>query len=187
MLAREGRPYFRTKDEVYYGYELIQENPFVSNDPFSDKLVRYDSSEEFEMLQYLKSIDRELVNLYRSLADDHPALGQYLKLLNTKIDHLAERLVGKANTQSRKVNLSLNGMSFKTEKRIREKTLMKLIIYTKPNLLPIVVKAKVIYSQFHTKNHYHTAVEFESLTEEQADLLSHHIKLAQVQKSKPFI
>ena len=71
-------------------------------------------------------------------------------------------------------------MAFKTTELIKEKTNLKMVIYTKPKMIPIIVEATVVYSQYQSENHYRTAVAFNELTEEQEQILSQHILLGQV-------
>lgn len=57
---------------------------------------------------------------------------------------------------------------------------MKIVIYTKPKMVPIILDAIVVHSQFLNETLYRTAVEFDTLTNEQEQLLSQHIMLAQI-------
>lgn len=70
-------------------------------------------------------------------------------------------------------------MAFKTPDLIKEKTRLKLVIYTKPKMIPIIVEGTVVYSQYQTEHTYRTAVSFNELTSEQEQILSQHILLAQ--------
>jgi hypothetical protein len=47
-------------------------------------------------------------------------------------------------------------------------------------MIPIIIDAMVVYSQFQSEAHYRTAVTFCNLTSEQEQLLSQHILQAQV-------
>ena len=46
-------------------------------------------------------------------------------------------------------------------------------------MIPVVLDAVVVYSQYHSETQYRTAVQFEDLNAEQEQLLSQHIMLAQ--------
>ncbi|CEK10101.1 PilZ domain-containing protein [Legionella hackeliae] len=179
MPVHERRQHFRIEDQIYFDYKLIETEEFCSDKSLTEDLLGQSGKKYLETTQYFQSLDYELSELTQSLALKEPALAHYLNLLNAKIDHLARNLLIGDKIHLRKVNISLGGMSFKTKERIKEKTHMKIVIYTKPKMLPIVVDAVVVYSQFHNENQYRTAVQFEELSPDQEQLLSQHIILAQ--------
>lgn len=179
MPIHERRQHFRTDDHVYFNYKVIKTEEYVSDKLVTEELLGQSGKRYLETTQYFQNLDYELSQLTQSLALRDPTLAHYLNLLNAKVDHLARHLLIGEEIQLRKVNISLGGMSFKTKERIKEKTQMKIVVYTKPKMIPIVVSAMVVYSQFHNETQYRTAVQFESLTAEEEELLSHHIMLAQ--------
>ncbi len=85
-------------------------------------------------------------------------------------------------TKMRKVNLSLGGVTFKTNEQIKEKTGIKIVLYTKPQMIPIILDGVIVYSKFQSENHYRTSVEFNKLSTEQEQLLAQHILQAQIKK-----
>lgn len=179
MPIHERRQHFRIEDHLYFDYKLVE-----SGEPYSDKLITeellgHSGKRYLETTEYFQSLDYELAELTQALALQEPALAHYLNLINAKIEYLARHLMLGEKIQLRKVNISLGGMAFKTTERIKEKTYMKIVIYTKPKMLPIVVNAAVVYSQYYNESLYHTAVQFEGLDREQEQLLSQHIIIAQ--------
>ncbi|KTD62072.1 PilZ domain-containing protein [Legionella spiritensis] len=180
MPVHERRQHFRIDDQIYFDYKVLQQGSFRSDKSVAEELLGHNGQRYLETTQYFQSLDYELSELTQSLALEEPSLAHYLNLLNAKIDHLAHHLLVGEKIHIRKVNISLGGMAFKTNERIKEKTPIKLVIYTKPKMVPIIVDAIVVYSQFVNENHYRTAVQFEPLTNEQEQLLSQHIMLAQV-------
>lgn len=179
MPVHERRQHFRIDDQVYFDYKLIKPGEYCSDKSITEELLGQSGKRYLETTQYFQSLDYELSELTQSIALREPALAHYLNLVNAKIDHLARHLLIGEKIHLRKVNISLGGMAFKTKERIKEKTHMKIVIYTKPKMLPIVVDAVVVYSQFQNENQYRTAVQFEELNSEQEQLLSQHIMLAQ--------
>ncbi|MDI9818521.1 MULTISPECIES: PilZ domain-containing protein [unclassified Legionella] len=179
MPVHERRQHFRIEDQVYFDYQLIGTDEFRSDKAITEDLLGHNGKKYLETTQYFQSLDYELSELTQTIGLHEPALAHYLNLLNAKIDHLSRHLFIDEKINLRKVNISLGGMSFKTKERIKEKTPMKIVIYTKPKMLPIVVDAIVVYSQFHNENQYRTAVQFVELNPEQEQLLSQHIMVAQ--------
>ncbi|STX28311.1 type IV pilus assembly PilZ [Legionella beliardensis] len=180
MPVHERRQHFRIDDEIYFEYKIIESETY-SDKSITDELLGHSGQRYLETTRYFQSLDYELSKLTQSLALKEPAIAHYLNLLNAKIDYLMRHLSIAEKTPKHKVNISLGGMAFHSKQKIKEKTLLKLIIYTKPKMIPIIVNAIVVYSQYVSNHHYRTAVQFESLTAEQEQLLSQHIMLAQVQ------
>ncbi|MBA2657127.1 MAG: PilZ domain-containing protein [Tatlockia sp.] len=179
MPVHERREHFRIEDQIYFDYKLIEAGSIFTDKQITQELLGKSGKNYLETSQYFQSLDQELAEMTQVMALKEPALAHYLNLINAKIEYLARHLLIGEKIQLRRVNISLGGMAFKTKERIIEKTRVKLIIYTKPKMLPIVVNAVVIYSQYHNENSYHTAVRFEELDREQEQLLSQHIMIAQ--------
>ncbi|CDZ78752.1 hypothetical protein BN59_03066 [Legionella massiliensis] len=182
MPVHERRQHFRIEDQIYFDYKLVEPGSFYSDKLITEELLGQSGKRYLETTQYFQSLDYELSELTQTLAMKEPALAHYLNLINAKIEYLARHLMIGEKIHLRKVNISLGGMAFKTKERIKEKTHIKIIIYTKPKMLPIVVNAVVVYSQYHNESQYHTAVQFEELDREQEQLLSQHIIIAQQAK-----
>lgn len=179
MPVHENREHFRVEDQLCFEYKPIQSGTVCSDDEINDSLLRKKNSRYLEAMQYLQSMDNELIDIKRKVALKEPVLAHYLNLLNEKIDYLSRQLLIDEKIQLRKASLSLGGMSFKTKEKLDIDTYMKIVIYTKPRMIPILLDAVVINcTANHTHNH-HTAVRFENLSTEQEELLAQHIILCQ--------
>lgn len=181
MPVHERRQHFRIEDQIYFEYKILKPGNCYSDKSVTDDLLGMSGQRFIETTQYFESLDYELAELTQSLALKEPAIAHYLNLINAKIDYLVRHLTISDKTPLRRVNISLGGMSFKSKEKIKEKTQLKIVVYTKPKMVPIVINATVVYSQYLSETYYRTAVQFENLTQEQEQLLSQHIMLAQVQ------
>jgi hypothetical protein len=179
MPVHERRQHFRIEDQIYFDYLTIEPGTLFSDKQMTDELLGHSGKRYLETNEYFQNLDYELAELTQVLSQKDPALAHYLNLINAKIEYLARHILIGEKIRLRKVNISLGGMAFKTKERIKEKTLMKLVIYTKPKMLPVVLNAIVVYSQYHNETSYHTAVQFEEFSKEQEQLLSQHIILSQ--------
>lgn len=179
MPVHERRQHFRIDDLIYFEYKILEAGNCYSDQTISDDLLGPGGQRYIETMQYFQSLDYELSSLTQALALKEPSIAHYLNLINAKIDYVVRNLTLGDKTQLRKVNISLGGMSFKTKELIKEKTHLKIMIYTKPKLVPIIVNASVVYSQYINKTSYRTAIQFVSLTQEDEQLLSQHIMHAQ--------
>lgn len=180
MPIHERRQHFRIEDYIYFNYRIMEPGEMCSDRAVVDELLGKNGQRYLEASHYFQDIDYELAELTQAIALKDPALAHYLNLLNTKIDYLSRQMLMTNTIQMRKVNISLGGMAFKTTELLKEKTNLKMVIYTKPKMLPIIVEASVVYSQYQNDQHYRTAITFNSLTNEQEQILSQHILLGQV-------
>jgi hypothetical protein len=72
------------------------------------------------------------------------------------------------------------------KKNSRPHTYLKLVIYTKPKMVPIIVGAHVVTSKLMDNQQYKVAVRFDKLTFEQEDLLAQHIMQVQIKQRQQF-
>jgi hypothetical protein len=179
MPVHERRQHFRIEDHMYFDYRIVNPGECFSDLSVTNQLLGESGQKYLEASQYFRSIDYELAGLTQALAVKEPTLAHYLNLLNAKIDYLCRHVFMTGKTQLRKVNISLGGMAFKTNEIVKEQTNLKIVIYTKPKMIPIILDAIVVYSQYQSEAHYRTAVSFSNLTVEQEQLLSQHILQAQ--------
>lgn len=184
MPVQERRQHFRVDDQVYFNYRVLNSGDPAPEQLIIEELLGKNGQKYIETVNYFQSLDYELSELTRTLALKDPSLAHYLNVLNAKIDHLANHLLIDEKISMRKVNISLGGMAFKTKERLDTKTHVKLVIYTKPKMIPLILDAYVVYSEYLQERLYRTAVQFEQLTSEQEQLLSQHIMMAQL-KNQP--
>lgn len=177
-MAQERRQHLRIDDQVYFDFRIKQAGDFSSELGLRGELLGENGQKYLESIHYFQAIDYELAGLSKVVKE--PALLRYLALLNAKIDYLSHQMLIPSHIKRHKVNLSLGGIAFKTEQLIAEETSIKIVLFTKPNLVPIIVDATVVYSQYQSEGYYRTAVSYNGLTAEQEQLLAQHILLAQV-------
>lgn len=181
MPVHERRQHFRIDDQIYFEYRILKPGNCYSDKSITVDLLGVSGQRYLETTNYFQSLDYELAELTRNLALKEPALAHYLNLINAKIDYLARHLTMGEKIPLRKVNISLGGMAFKTREKLKNATRLKVVIYTKPKMIPIILNAQSVHCQYLNESYYRTAIQFENLTEEQEQLLSQHIMLAQVQ------
>lgn len=180
MPVHERRQHFRIDDHLYFDYRVVNPGEFCSDLSLTNQLLGESGQRYLEATKYFQDIDYELAELTQAMGMKEPALAHYLNLLNAKIDYLSRHMLMTHKVQMRKVNISLGGMAFRTNELLKEKTNLKIVIYTKPKMIPIIVDAVVAYSQYQSEKNYRTSVSFNELTNDQEQLLSQHILQAQV-------
>ena len=180
MPVHERRQHFRIDDRMYFNYRILAPGEFCSDSAIISQLLGEQGKKFMEAAQYLQDIDNQLSEHTQDLAIDNPGLAHCLNLLNSKIDYLTRHILMSSDVEIRKVNVSLGGMAFKTPCLVKVDTQVKVVIYTKPKLIPIILDGKVVYSQFQSAGNYRTSLQFEGLNPEQEQLLAQHILLVQI-------
>lgn len=179
MPIHERRQHFRVEDHIYFNYQILEPGELCPDRTVIDHLLGKNGQRYLEAAHYFQEIDYELAELTQIIALKEPTIAHYLNLLNAKIDYLSRQMLMTNTIQLRKVNLSLGGIAFKTPDLIKERTRLKLVIYAKPKMVPIIVEGTVVYSQYQNDHNYRTAVSFSELSSDQEQILSQHILLAQ--------
>ena len=179
MPINERRHHFRVVDHIYFDYKIIRPGDVSSDLEIGHELLGKNGQKYVEAMQFFQNLDYEMTELSQIINLREPALNHYLSLLNSKIDYLARQILMTNNIQLRKVDISLGGLAFNTPDFIKEKTLIKLILYTKPKIIPVIIDAIVIFCEPHGHDEYRTSVSFSSLSKEHEQLISQHILLAQ--------
>lgn len=177
--THERRQHFRIDDEVYFDYRILNSGEMAFDKSITQQLLGIHGKRFMDTVQYFETIDKELEGLTQQLVGKEPSIAHYLNLLNAKIDFVSRQLFMGGKIHLRKVNISLGGMTFKTTEKVAVESALKMVIYVKPKMVPIIVDAKVVYCEHESGNYYRTAVQFYELNVEHEQLLSQHIMLAQ--------
>lgn len=180
--VEERRQHFRIDDHIYFDFRVIDEQNPMSAEDFGKAMLGKSGQKSMESAQYFNQIDQEISDLSQTIALKDPAIAHCLNLLNTKIDYLARQSSEDNQLKLHRVNISLGGMAFRHHHGITKGSKIKMIIYTKPKLIPIMVDAEVVYSEIQKDNLYRIAVQFDELKHDDETLLSQHILQAQIQR-----
>lgn len=180
MPVHERRQYFRIDDHIYFEYKILTPGQICSDLNISKELLGENNQKYLETAQFFQTIDYEMAELTKTISLNDPAIAHYLNLLNSKIDFLSRQMLMTNKIELRKVNISLGGISFKTNEQVKNDAQVKIIIYTKPRMVPIIVDGTVMSSEYVKEHSYRTTITFNNLNPEQEQLLSQHILLAQI-------
>lgn len=180
MPVHERRQHFRIDDSVYFNYIVVQGSAGISDKKIQDELLGTTGKRFTETNQYFETLEQELNEISTQLSLKDPLLAHYLNLLNAKIDHIAHQMTVGDKMQVQRINLSIGGMAFNSKENLPEGTLLKIVLYTKPKMTPILIDAKVLSTKQMSVHQHRVAVVFESMSFESEQLLSQHIMLAQI-------
>ena len=171
------RQYFRVVDNVSIEYRKIDEHHLAAE--------QFELLPEFGLISEFQLLDVESKHLLRSLTDKDKNLGQYLKILNKKLDALAR--VISLNHQVipsesiAEVNLSEGGISLLSKKNFQkgDKLAIKLILF--PNYSGLLLEGRVL-SCSKADSQYSLHIEFLDISEPHQQLIARHIMRIQSQQ-----
>ena len=173
------RQYFRAVDTVSIEIAKIVEQHLAAE--------QFELLPEFGLISEFQLLDVESKHLLRSLTDKDNNLGQFLKIMNKKLDALA-RVISLNHqiipTESVvEVNLSEGGISFSTNEHFlkNEKLAIKLVLL--PNYSGLLLEGRVL-SCSKEDDHFSLHIEFLDISESHQQLIARHIMRIQSQQKQ---
>lgn len=180
MNVQDRRQHDRVDDQLYFDYRIFQSDSYQSEHDLINELLGPDNQQYIETSEYFSDIEAEMKHLTQDIALNTPSIAHYLNLINAKVDFLLRQLLISKKIDLIPVSLSLGGISFRATHKISRHTRAKLLIYTKPKMIPIITNGICLHCHGQKDAHYQITMKFEHLDNHQEQLLSQHILLAQV-------
>ena len=184
--ADDKRNFFRVKDAVNLSYFLIEEEQTKIAPQSSRSLL-----DSCSLSSALTLISQESVTLYRKLEKLHSDFADYLRLLEMKIDLVAQAIVEirkdeVASNKTRNANISLGGIGFESKEPLHIGQYLEIKMLLVHSTLIIVTFVKVIHCSQHPDSlsayPYMIGVEYIGLNEADNEMISQHIAKKQLQQ-----
>jgi len=180
MATNERRGFFRIDKELLLEFKTVDAFTIENADPteqFADSMPLHLYSE-------FHNLDKQALQLHRSLGPEHRQIAEYLNILNKKINLLSRELVAQNSDPTeqhpRKVNLSEVGLAFTSDKAIYKDSYLALRLVFLPSYTGVVVFAKVIRSEPKQGDLFHIAAKFQGLKEADQHILAKYIMEVQL-------
>jgi hypothetical protein len=164
------RQYFRVDDQVLL--ELAALNPDCPD------TTPFELGPAFGLISEFQLLDVESKHLLRHITDRDKSLGQFLKVLNQKLDALSRVLAlnNQITTQSslQPVNLSEGGLSLSSLQlwQRQQEVVLKLILL--PSYSGLILKGRVLSCQGDAPP-YRLHIEFTDISDAHQQLIARHI------------
>lgn len=177
------RQYFRVIDKVSIEIAKIKETHLAAEE--------FELSPEFGLISEFQLLDVESKHLLRTITDKDKNLGQFLKILNKKLDSLA-RVISLNNQvmpsdSIKEVNLSEGGLSIASEQPYKkgEKLAIKLILL--PSYSGLLLEGRVLSCTHEQSDSSEEPIqilhiEFLDISEAHQQLIARHIMRLQSQQ-----
>lgn len=170
--ADDRREYYRIEDALALEFRPLREEEILSGE------VLQDDSALFNLLSDLHLTDFESQHLLRQINERDRPLASYLKVINKRIDLIAQALTQsllKEIGPARQVTLSEGGINFQDPRPLPVGQGLALKIVLLPQGLGLLLRAKVTHCRQLSGGDYEIGTEFDTLTDAQRQLLARHI------------
>lgn len=180
----ERRRYFRIDDEIILFLREIAADQVPESETFQEHAL-----DSFSLSSKLDLLSLESRANLRKIEREHPAVADFLKSLEQKIDLIARALLSSetdlASQPTKHVSLSASGLAFDTDAGLRVGNVLELKMILPPALVGIVAYGRVVYCKQNRGENlppFHIAVDFIGLRERDRELLIRHVVKKQLQQ-----
>lgn len=177
----ERRRFFRIDDYVRLTYQSVSRDTVEKVQPES----LFPDAGLLNLQAELKKLDSESAQLLFQIKDQDRRLGDYLHLLNRKIELvsqqlLADRASSEDNALRREVNLSEGGVAFSNTTALDEGQFLALHLLFLPSYAGVVLFAQVARCEAKHTGQFNIAANFHRPSNTQRQFLSQQIMRAQM-------
>ncbi|WP_305907721.1 PilZ domain-containing protein [Methylomarinum sp. Ch1-1] len=181
---QERRRFFRIEDKVNLVYKVVDENTVTALSHVSDDLLSNCS-----LAAALDAMSQEARIIGARLEKNQPEIFEYLKIIDTKINLLAQALTMQGNQfgehDSRDVNISASGLAFAADEELQPGRFLEIRIMLTSCMAVIVAYGKVIYCQRNEEGGdypYFVGVDYVNMKDDDRELLIKHVVKKQMQQ-----
>lgn len=185
IKSEERRQFFRVDDEVNLVYIKIDEKQVMEDNLVSENILG-----NWSLSAALDTVAQESALLLHRLGKSHPDVVDYLKLIDNKIELLAQAIMMQSNqfnnNNIRNANLSATGIAFESEESFKEGDYLETKILLVNSLTVVVACGKVIYCNKNQSNEsqypYIIGVDYVTIKDQDRELLIKYVVKRQLQQ-----
>lgn len=170
----ERRRFFRIDDEICLEYTILSDDEFNA----APEQLAQNKHSAFTLSAEFATLNNSFHPMLNAIKHSTPEIGQYLELLNNKIDALSQQLLTDelpcSDSDLYQANLSASGIAFNCRENLTIDTKLKLKIILLPEKIGILVFGIVKNSSPNQDNTYHIGIDFEHMRYEDQELMIKH-------------
>lgn len=181
---KERRRYFRIEDEIILFFREIAPDDIPDN-----RSPRDFPLDSFALSASLDLLTQESRKLLRKIERDSPEVGDFLKVLERKIDLVARAFLSYeanlAEQSTQRVSLSASGLSFEVEKPYAPGKVLELKMVLHPDSVGLIAYGRIVYCKKNLPDSdlpYQISVDFVGLRDSDRELLIRHVVRRQLQQ-----
>ncbi len=183
--AEDRRGFFRIDDEVNLFYKKIEEKLVTEPHHVSDNVLTSCS-----LSTALEMVSQESAVLLHRLEKSLPDVADYLRMLESKIDLLAQAVMRQGfqfkENDTRNVNISATGIAFNCEEALKEGDFLEIKMLLVSSMAVIVTYGRVVYCKRSQANDnrfpYFIGVDFINMKDEDREMLIKYVVKKQLQQ-----
>jgi PilZ domain len=170
------RQYFRVEDKASVELSALQDKQNVSE--------CFELSPEFGLISEFQLLDVESKHLLRAVTDKDKNLGQFLKVMNKKLDALS-RVLALSNQQAsgnniQTINLSEGGLALSSEIEYQKDQAVAIKLVLLPSYSGLILEGSILSCRGDCAP-YEVHVAFKDISEAHQQLIARHIMRVQTQ------
>jgi len=165
----ERRDFFRIDDEIYLDFESISEDEYAAAPVTLENLHK----SAFSLSANFATLNNTVHPILNNIKQLHPDIGEFLDVLNSKIDSLSQHILYQNSTfdQSKVIsaNISASGIQFKSDTIFEINQAVKLELVLLPEKIGVLIFGRVIKSEKD-----YLSIKFDFLRAEDQELMIKH-------------
>ncbi|MGZ5050873.1 MAG: PilZ domain-containing protein [Methylobacter sp.] len=181
----ERRRFFRIDDEISLFYKKIDENQLSDPHQISESVLSICS-----LSSALATVSEEAASLQRRIEKIVPEVADYLKILDAKIDLLAQAVLMQGlkfeEHETRNVNLSASGIAFNCDETVQEGDYLEIKLLLASCMTAIVTFGRVVRCQrSHADDSQYAnfvGVDFINIKDDDREMLIKYVVKKQMQQ-----
>jgi hypothetical protein len=185
VKSEDRRQFFRVEDEVNLVYVKIDEKKVIEGNYVSENILG-----NWPLSAALEMVTQESAILLHKVGKSQPDVADYLRLIDNKIELLAQAMVmqsGQFNQNNvRNANLSATGIAFDSEDAFLEGDYLEIKILLVNSMAVIVALGRVIYCKNHKADSgrfpYTIGVDYVGIKDQDRETLIKYVVKRQLQQ-----
>ncbi len=185
MQAEDRRGFFRIDDEVNLFYKKIDEKLVTEPHHVADNILSSCS-----LSTALEMVSQESTLLLHRIEKNLPDVADYLRIIDTKIDLLAQAIMMQGfqfkENDTRNVNISATGIAFNCEETLKQGDYLEIKMLLVSSMAVVVTYGKVIYCKRSQSNDsrfpHFIGVDFINMKDEDREMLIKYVVKKQLQQ-----
>lgn len=183
--TEDRRDFFRIDDEVSLFYKKIDEKRVTEPHNISDNILTSCS-----LSTALEMVSQDSAVLLHRLEKNQPDLAEYLRVIDSKIDLIAQAIIMQGfqvkEKDTRNVNVSATGMAFNCEVALKPGSYLEIKMMLVSCMTVIVTYGRVVYCKSNQSDDsqypYFVGIDFINMKDEDREMLIKYVVKKQLQQ-----
>ena len=183
--AKERRRFFRIDDAINLYYKVVDEQDVIAASKMSDDVLSNCS-----LVTALDMLNQESRMLMFRVEKNEPEIAEYLKIMDSKINLLAQAVMRQGNDFSESnmfnTNISASGLAIEIEHSIGVGEYLEIKLLLTSCIAVILVYGRVVYCKENNQKNasmpYQVGIDYINLNDQDREILIKHIVKRQMQQ-----